>query len=338
MTGTRESDNHDDGRQAKRPRLQTGRGRASSSGRGRGRRARVPTDPPPAENQQGEHTTPMQTQSNDTNNPPVPPVTSSTSADLTRYKTWRGAGSPHDSICFECYQPVDLVPCDTCKRSYHDSCKPKDSFLREDDARLWYCPVCVDRGWHLAPPTITPPASPRMGALNPAATNPASRAPIRANSEAVHHEDAANRAQRTTTPRESIAPSAPRKSRFNTLPEEVDSALWVVYRELESVPLLRQNISDLQFQISSLRQELSIRQNELALTKRVVAKGRAAELELQKYREEAANRQASTEETEALKAENRELELELKNTRNELKNSTKALQGWKQKLSNLIDD
>lgn len=93
MTGTRESDNHDDGRQAKRPRLQTGRGRASSSGRGRGRRARVPTDLPPAENQQGEHTIPMQTQSNDTSNTPAPAVPDSTSVDLTRYKTWRGKQS-----------------------------------------------------------------------------------------------------------------------------------------------------------------------------------------------------------------------------------------------------
>lgn len=82
MTGTRESDNHDDGRQAKRPRLQ-----------GRGRRARVPTDPLPAENQQGEHTSPMQTQSNDTNATPAPAVTDSTSVDLTRYKTWRGKQS-----------------------------------------------------------------------------------------------------------------------------------------------------------------------------------------------------------------------------------------------------
>lgn len=177
-----------------------------------------------------------------------------------------------------------------------------------------------------------------MGTPKFTAINPASHAPARANSEAVHHEDTANRAQRTTAPRESTAPSAPRKSRFNTLPEEVDSALWVVYRELESVPLLRQNISDFQFQISSLRQELSIRQNELALTKRVVEKGRAAEIELQKYREKAANRQANTEDTEALKAKNRELESELKNTRNELEIATKALQGWKQKLSNLIDD
>lgn len=249
-----------------------------------------------------------------------------------------GAGSPHDNICFECYQPLDLVPCGTCKRSYHDSCKPKDSFLREDDAHLWYCPVCVDRGWHLAPPTITPPDSPCMGTPKFTAINPASRAPVRANSEAVHHEDTANGTQRTTVPRESAAPFAPRKSRFNTLPEEVDSALWVVYRELESVPFLRQNISDLQFQISSLRQELSIRQNELALAKRVVEKGRAAEIELQKYWEEAANRQASTDDTEALKAKNRELESELKNTRNELESANKTLQGWKQKLSNLIDD
>lgn len=252
-----------------------------------------------------------------------------------------GAGSPHDNICFECYQPLILILCDTCKRSYHDFCKPKDSFLREDDAHSWYCPVCVDRGWHLAPPAITPPASPRTGTPNTTAINLASHAPTRANSEAVHHEDMANRAQRTTAPRELTAPSAPsapRKSRFNTLPEEVDSALWVVYRELESVPLLRQNISDLQFQLSSLRQELSIRRNELALTKRVVEKGRAAEIELQKYREKAVNRQASTEDTEATRARNRELESELKNTRNELEYANKTLQSWKQKLSKLIDD
>lgn len=92
MTCTRESDNHDDGRQAKRPRLQTGRGRASNSGRGRGRRVRVPTDPPPAENQ-GEHTIPIQAQSNDTGNTPALAMPEPISVDLTRYKTWRGKQS-----------------------------------------------------------------------------------------------------------------------------------------------------------------------------------------------------------------------------------------------------
>lgn len=210
--------------------------------------------------------------------------------------------------------------------------------MREDEARLWYCPVCVNRGWHVAPPTITPPASPRARTPNPEPRGPSFTQSTRANSEAVRHEDEANRARRTMAPRDSTASSAPRKSRFNTLPEEVDSALWVVYRELESAPLLRQTISDLQFEMSSLRQELSIRQNELALNRKLVEKGRAAEIELQRHRAEAANRHAMTEETEALKAKNRELETELENTRNQLENATKTLQGWKQKLSNLIDD
>lgn len=88
MAGTRESDNHDGERQAKRPRLQSGRGRSS----GRGRHARVPTDPPPADDQQGEHTN-MQTQNNAVHNMSSSTATEPMSADLARYKIWRGEDS-----------------------------------------------------------------------------------------------------------------------------------------------------------------------------------------------------------------------------------------------------
>lgn len=54
--------------------------------------------------------------------------------------------------------------------------------------------------------------------------------------------------------------SSLRKSRFNTLSDEVTSALSVVYRELEEVPLLRKTVADLEQKMAGLRQELSIYQ------------------------------------------------------------------------------
>ncbi|KAB8275637.1 hypothetical protein BDV30DRAFT_247505 [Aspergillus minisclerotigenes] len=124
--------------------------------------------------------------------------------------------------------------------------------------------------------------------------------------------------QRMTTPKISSTTSAPRKSQFNTLPQEVDSALSVVYRELEGVPLLRQKISDLESELARVHQESNIQRNELALSRRVVERARMAEDELQRLRAEATKRWVYTKEITILKVKNQELESEVTGLRSEL--------------------
>ncbi|KAE8154597.1 hypothetical protein BDV25DRAFT_147546 [Aspergillus avenaceus] len=276
------------------------------------------------------------------------------SSILARYKAWRKAGSPHDLLCFECYQPDSLIPCDTCRRVYHDACKPNDSAQRErNSTSLWYCPVCVQRGWHDTPPMITPPASP---VLTPASNvestldyvRSSASAPVQAtagshpqlsyaaNQDPTRTAKQPDRIQQKCATKLSTADLAPRKSRFNTLPQEVDSALWVVYRELESVPLLRQRITDLESGMSSLRQELNISRNEVALSRKIVERARSSEMELEKLKKGAANQLTAANEVETLKTRNQELETEVARMHAELGASTKTLEEWKQKLSSLI--
>ncbi|KAE8333694.1 hypothetical protein BDV39DRAFT_718 [Aspergillus sergii] len=121
-----------------------------------------------------------------------------------------------------------------------------------------------------------------------------------------------------TTPKISSTTSAPRKSQFNTLRQEVDSALSVVYRELEGIPLLREKISDLESGLARVYQESNIQRNELALSRRVVERARMAEDELQRLRAEATKRRAYTKEITILKVKKQELESEVTDLRSEL--------------------
>ncbi|KAL6232400.1 hypothetical protein BDW75DRAFT_217818 [Aspergillus navahoensis] len=80
-----------------------------------------------------------------------------------KYQEWKRNGSPHDTICRVCHQNSSIGPgplhnCRTCRVAFHWICKP--------DGIVWpvgedpYCPICVERGWHLALPELTRPGSP----------------------------------------------------------------------------------------------------------------------------------------------------------------------------------
>lgn len=127
-------------------------------------------------------------------------------------------------------------------------------------------------------------------------------------------------------------------SRFSTLSKDVDSALWTLHCELEHIPLLQQKISELETETSSLRQELRMRLNELALTRGIVDKARAAEAEVDRLRVEVTNKQMESEEMETLRTINQEIESELANSRREVEASRQTLQEWKFKLSSMLAD
>ncbi|KAL2007470.1 hypothetical protein VTN00DRAFT_8908 [Thermoascus crustaceus] len=143
-------------------------------------------------------------------------------------------------------------------------------------------------------------------------------------------------------PPSSQSPSLPlvdshaRKSRFATLSSEIDSALWVLYRELESANSLRQQIAELEAQITKLRQDVSIRDNQLILSRRAAEAGRVPQAEIDKLRAEAARGEAAVREAEALRARNEVLEKELREARAETESMSGTLNEWKGKLINLI--
>ncbi|KAF3809607.1 hypothetical protein GCG54_00012893 [Colletotrichum gloeosporioides] len=129
-----------------------------------------------------------------------------------------------------------------------------------------------------------------------------------------------------------------RKSRFTTLPAEVDSALAVVYRELESVPILQTKVSELEVETKRLQQVISMQRNEMTMMQTAMHKAGSLQAEVQKLRAEAAEREAERSEKGELERKNRELEAELGRAKEELEERNKTLQEWKQKLSSLIGE
>ncbi|KAL5340293.1 hypothetical protein BJX70DRAFT_123405 [Aspergillus crustosus] len=284
---------------------------------------------------------------------------------------WVEAGSPHDAICFICFKPRELEGCDTCRRSYHTSCMPPSSSrgLGEGpQSQAWYCDVCVDRGWHENPPMMTPPDSPVFGGVEKsrqaldeesragdsesslgqrqASVQPSAPAlgpqlpqlPVQTAPKVHQPASTANegvrRGLKISAASAAPVPFASRKSRYNTLSDNVESALTTLYQELEKIPFLEQKVDDLESEVSRLNQEVRIQRNELALSRRMnVSTG-----ELQKLKSEAADRQAAVDAASRLEAKNQELETHITDLREMFTTSDRNLQDLKKKLSTLIGE
>ncbi|EED15376.1 hypothetical protein TSTA_048190 [Talaromyces stipitatus ATCC 10500] len=139
----------------------------------------------------------------------------------------------------------------------------------------------------------------------------------------------------------SILDSHARKSKFATLSSEVDSALWVLYRELESVTSLRQRIGELESEIVKLRQDVSIRDNQLILSRRSMSvhgslPNGISQTEIDRLRVQAAKVEEVTRQTESLRAKNEALEKALEEAKAESASKDKTLNEWKGRLVSLI--
>ncbi|KAL4973583.1 hypothetical protein BDW66DRAFT_168482 [Aspergillus desertorum] len=89
---------------------------------------------------------------------------------IQKYMEWKRNGSPHDTICRICLQngSIDLAPlhhCRTCRVAFHRFCKPHGIVWAT--AEELYCPICVERGWHLAVPELAQPCSPDSATPDP---------------------------------------------------------------------------------------------------------------------------------------------------------------------------
>ncbi|KPM43797.1 hypothetical protein AK830_g2745 [Neonectria ditissima] len=129
-----------------------------------------------------------------------------------------------------------------------------------------------------------------------------------------------------------------RKSRFTTLPTNVDSAIRILYSELETTSMLREKVSDLESQLSHQRKELSLRQKELEFARKIAEKAQVSDDEIARLRAEASGKQAAVKEAETLRVEKRGLEMELDHSRKELGSVSKTLQDLRRKLSVLIGE
>ncbi|PLB50005.1 hypothetical protein P170DRAFT_473578 [Aspergillus steynii IBT 23096] len=61
------------------------------------------------------------------------------------YDEWTRAGKPHNLICSQCRKPDDLIPCETCCRSYHAACLMLGGL--SPHAGAFHCPSCRRNQW-----------------------------------------------------------------------------------------------------------------------------------------------------------------------------------------------
>ena len=128
-----------------------------------------------------------------------------------------------------------------------------------------------------------------------------------------------------------------RRSRYSTLPTEVDSALRVLYSEIEATMDLRKRVADLEAETSQQRRELHIRDSELAVAHKALETTRSSQNEITRLQRELSERQQAFDTAIALETKTQNLETELQSTRTQLSEMTRAYQGLKQKLSALLD-
>ncbi|KAL4982981.1 hypothetical protein BDW68DRAFT_43541, partial [Aspergillus falconensis] len=298
---------------------------------------------------------------------------------IQKYKEWKRNGSPHDTICRVCLQNASIGPgplhhCRTCRVAFHWVCKPDGIVGAAGEG--FYCPICVERAWHLALPELPHSSSPDYATperseggasaavpravSNPGSTNgleppqapfipqppqePSENVPLRNSSERTPHPPALN--TRPTSLQhnedddpgiEAPRPKRQRTSRFVTLSSDVDASLGVIYRELESVASLKLQIEELQNRDRQSAQMIKLRDNSIAILRRDLEKYRADDSELARLRENAARYDEVKKEVDELKRKNEMLEAELRKSREDAATAQGLVDNWKGKLAQLLN-
>ncbi|RAK90820.1 hypothetical protein BO79DRAFT_236507 [Aspergillus costaricaensis CBS 115574] len=296
---------------------------------------------------------------------------------VQRYKEWKRNGSAHEDYCRVCQAHGGrLEPCLTCRLAFHADCIPA-GWLRDSQDSL-VCPICVRRGWHTTPPTLSPPASPPPEERNdPTSAAPTTSAPhpdTNSSSNTHPHSSASDGPlgvssiqQAPTGDRHDVPPSGPtapkrlyellgnddeatednvasqrlrrqRKSRYTNLPTEVDTALSVLYRELESNKSLRREVEELRSENTKSNQTIRIRDLSIIALRRELDYRRSSDQEIETLRATATQLENAKKEIQELRARNEALSAELQTWRNDTAEAQALVRDWKAKLSQLIGD
>ncbi|PYI34963.1 hypothetical protein BP00DRAFT_389081 [Aspergillus indologenus CBS 114.80] len=287
-------------------------------------------------------------------------------SQIQRHKQWKRDGSIHETYCRVCFREKNLEPCLTCRLAFHTECLPT-GWIRDTDHHM-FCSVCVRRDWHISPPTLTPPASPRLTGVETSDAAPVASPALHHNtlsSTPLHHAELTQTKppiisplpEHSITPQPKPAsdttiastqipaphpdPSPPptrrnRKSRYTNLPADVDASLNVLYRELESNASLRLENEDLREENLRCQQIIQIRDLSLTALRRELEYRRSSEKEMETLRTTAAQLESSRKEVQELRARNEALEAELERSRQEAAEAREMVSDWKAKLSTLL--
>lgn len=135
----------------------------------------------------------------------------------------------------------------------------------------------------------------------------------------------------------SSAPRRHRKSRFSTLGEDVDASLAVLYRQLESIPILKKQIQELQMKNAEYLQMVKIRdQNMISLRSQIDIQYLSSQ-EIEKLRKSSAELEKANAELKDLREKYAALESELQVSREQATNATEMMNEWKGKLAQLLN-
>ncbi|PYH31661.1 PHD finger protein [Aspergillus neoniger CBS 115656] len=297
---------------------------------------------------------------------------------VQRYKEWKRNGSAHEDYCRVCQAHGGrLELCSTCRLALHADCIPA-GWLRDSQDSL-FCPICVRRGWHTTPPTLSPAASPppeeRNDPTSAAAPTTSAPHPDTNSSSNTHPHSSASDGplgvsstqQAPTGDRHDVPASCPtapkrlydllghddeatednvtfqrprrqRKSRYTSVPTEVDTALSVLYRELESNESLRREVEELRSENIKSNQTIRIRDLSIVALRRELGYRRSSDQEIETLRRTATQLENAKKEIQELRARNQALSAELQTSRDETAEAQALVRDWKAKLSQLIGD
>ncbi|GAT24820.1 similar to An12g02380 [Aspergillus luchuensis] len=130
-------------------------------------------------------------------------------------------------------------------------------------------------------------------------------------------------------------PRRQRKSRYTNLPTEVDTALSVLYRELESNESLRREVEELRSENTKCNQTIRIRDLSIIALRRELDYRRSSDQEIETLRATATQLE-NAKEIRELQARNEALSAELQTSRDETAEAKALVRDWKAKLSQLI--
>ncbi|GLA62097.1 hypothetical protein AtubIFM55763_007315 [Aspergillus tubingensis] len=131
-------------------------------------------------------------------------------------------------------------------------------------------------------------------------------------------------------------PRRQRKSRYTNLPTEVDTALSVLYRELESNESLRREVEELRSENTKSNQTIRIRDLSIIALRRELDYRRSSDQEIETLRATATQLENAKKEIQKLRARNEALSAELQTSRNDTAEAQALVRDWKAKLSQLI--
>ncbi|KAE8160331.1 hypothetical protein BDV40DRAFT_302382 [Aspergillus tamarii] len=133
-------------------------------------------------------------------------------------------------------------------------------------------------------------------------------------------------------------PRRQRKSRYMSLPSEVDASLNVLYRELEANASLRLEIENLREENTRCMQTIQMRDLSPMALRRELEHRRLSEQELERLQANAAQLEIANKEIQELRAKTESLEAELQISRESAKEAKALVDDWKAKLSLLINN